>query len=545
MKVLYACIMVLVLSAALAVHGQVTQAPTTDSQIQALQNALHEQQQQINRLHEELQQRDAAVQQVQLQLNDLQLQASHGQVGQAVLENAVAHMSSPADPVEPVVVPEGPKTIAFRGVQITPGGYLSANTIFRTHNANSDVSDSFGSLPWNGSANGELSEFRFSARHSRFSLLFEGKLRDMKATGYYEMDFLGASTNGNETQTNGFAPRVRMLFANLDRKDGWSFMGGQMWSLVTANKKGIAPFTEDLPSEIDASYNVGFTYARQLGFRVTKKVNEKFSFAFSVENPETVLNVQNPPANVMGFSTSTNATSPNNGFALSNTPGSTGVSTDLAPDLLAKVAFDPGYGHYEIKAVGRFFRDRMNGVTDTSKGGGLGFGVVLPVIPKKVDLSLQGLGGRGIGRFGTTSGPDVTLRPNGTVIPVLGYQASAGIVTHLNPKFDFYLYGGNEYYGRSAYLNSSNKWVGYGIPSDVLSGCSVEVMTGTQACNAQTRDTWEASPGFWYRIWKGKEGTVQYGMSYAYVHRKAWAGVGGNPTSIENIVMTSFRYYLP
>jgi len=387
MKVFYACIIVLVVSAALTVQAQVSQPPTTGDQIQALQNALHEQQQQINRLRDELQQRDASFRQVEQQLDQLQLQASHS--SEAQLQNAVAHIgSAAAEPVEATPVQEGPKTIPFRGVQITPGGFLAANGVFRSDNANSDVGDSFGSLPFSGSANGRLSEIHLTARHSRFSLLFQGKLHEMNASGYYEMDFLGASTNGNEMQSNGFAPRVRLLFANLETKSGWSFLGGQSWSLLTANKKGIAPFAEALPSEIDASYNVGFFYARQLGFRVTKSFNNKTWIAFAIENPESVLNVQNPPANVMGFANSTNATSPSNGYALSNTPGSNGVSTDLAPDLIAKIAFEPGWGHYEVKAVGRFFRDRMNGNTDITEGGGLGFGVVLPVVKNKVDLTL-------------------------------------------------------------------------------------------------------------------------------------------------------------
>jgi len=33
---------------------------------------------------------------------------------------------------------------------------------------------------------------------------------------------------------------------------------------------------------------------------------------------------------------------------------SNGFSTSFAPDLLAKVAFEPGWGHFEFKALGRF-----------------------------------------------------------------------------------------------------------------------------------------------------------------------------------------------
>ena len=51
----------------------------------------------------------------------------------------------------------------------------------------------------------------------------------------------------------------------------------------------------------------------------------------------------------MGFNTSTNASVPN-GSTLNYLSGSAnGMSTDLAPDFIGKLAFEPGYGHFEIK----------------------------------------------------------------------------------------------------------------------------------------------------------------------------------------------------
>ncbi len=450
---------------------------------------------------------------------------------------------------------EHPAQIHFRGVTITPGGFLAANTVFRLHNENADVLDTYGNAPFSGTANSHLSEFRFTARHSRISLLFEGKIHDWKATGYYEMDFEGAAPTANEVQTNSFQPRIRQLWAQVEMKNGFSFLGGQAWSLLTSNRRGISPTTLFIPLTLSASYNVGHTYARQAGFRVTKNFNEKAWLALAVENPESVLNVQPTAAsNVFGFATSTNAQSPNSGFTLTNTPGGTGVSTDLAPDLIAKVAFESGWGHYEIKALGRFFRDRFSGNNDVTAGGGLGFGIILPVIAKKFDLVIQGLGGRGIGRYGTANGSDVTLRPNNTILPILSYQTLVGLELHPAPKLDLWLYGGNEYFGRAAYTTTSGTTmigVGYGSPLNNLSGCNLETPTSSQPCNAQNRDVWQIQPGFWYRFWRGKEGTMQYGMSYSYVHRRAWAGtvatsVGvSNPVGINNIVMTSLRYYFP
>jgi hypothetical protein len=92
-------------------------------------------------------------------------------------------------------------------------------------------------------------------------------------------------------------------------------------------------------------------------------------------------------------------------------------STVLAPDLVAKVSFDHSCGHFEIKALGRFFRDRIastattNGHTNITGGYGVGFGALMPFVNKKLDVSLEGLLGQGIGRYGSSGLPDATLNP--------------------------------------------------------------------------------------------------------------------------------------
>jgi len=534
---------------------------TASSEIEALREALDAQQQQIQQLRDEAQRRDAALQQLQQQLSTLQSTATQAQSAAdsaatssqntaatltqiqttvADLKTATSGGATTQDVEKRLSEVEQPLQIHFRGITITPGGFLAANTVFRLHNENADVLDTYGNVPFSGTANTHLSEFRFTARHSRISLLFEGKIHDWKANGFYEMDFEGAAPTANEVQTNSFQPRIRQLWAQVQMNNGVSFQGGQAWTLLTTNRKGISPTTLFIPLTLSASYNVGHTYARQPGFRVTKNFNEKVWLAFAVENPETVLSVINPPANVFGFSGNANTLTPSSGFV----PNATGISTDKAPDLIAKVAFEPGWGHYEIKALGRFFRDRLTGTNHTVGGGGLGFGVILPVIAKKFDFVIQGMGGRGIGRYGTANGSDVTLRPNGTIVPILSYQALVGLELHPAPKWDLWVYGGNEYFGRSAYTSGTPTiGVGYGSPLNILSGCSLE--TTALACNAQNRDVWQVQPGFWYRIWRGKEGTLQYGMSYSYVHRRPWAGIGGRPVGINNIIITSFRYYFP
>jgi len=41
---------------------------------------------------------------------------------------------------------ESPLAIHFKGITLTPGGYLDAAGIYRTHNENGDVASTFGNI---------------------------------------------------------------------------------------------------------------------------------------------------------------------------------------------------------------------------------------------------------------------------------------------------------------------------------------------------------------------------------------------------------------
>ena len=60
----------------------------------------------------------------------------------------------------------------------------------------------------------------------------------------------------------------------------------------------------------------------------------------------------------------------------------------------------------------------------------------------------------------------------------------------------------------------------------------------------------EGTLGFWYRFYSGPRGKFQFGTQYSYVTRETWSGVAGpgtsgSPSGLDNMVYTSFRYYLP
>lgn len=516
---------------------------TIQQQLVDLKARVDAEHQRIQELQQQLSDRERGLDQLQEQMNGLQTNAFEKNSGNNVQNDYSAAPNSTGVPN--VADTEHPAAIHFRGITLTPGGFFDTTAIYRTHDENADVDSTFGGIPFSGTANAHLSEFRGSARASRLSLLAEGKINSWKASAYAEVDFEGAAPTANELESNSFNPRARQLWAQLEFNNGLSVAGGQTWSLLTTYRKGIELRQEMVPMTIDLQHVPGYNWARQWSFRVTKNFHKNMWAAFSVENPETSLSVINPPAGVFGFNTSPNATSPGSVFTLSNTPGANGISTDVAPDLIGKLVFEPGWGHYEIKAIGRFFRDRFDSSNNYTAGGGGGIGIILPAT-KKLDVILEGLAGTGIGRYASGLGPDVTLRPDASVVPLRALHTMAGLEWHPTSRWDWYVYGGDEYNSRASYINTAGLPVGYGSRLNDNSGCQLEAPSTSQPCQAQTRNLWQVQPGFWYRFYKGSAGTVAMGMSYSYTNRSTWVGLDGlQPKGIENIVMTSFRYYLP
>ena len=532
--------------------------------VSAQQEQLEAQREQLNQLKVQMQQLREATQAATVATQKVQGSADNAQQSAATVNDKVQELSSlvtglKADTASAALALQAarksiadidhPTALHYKGIALSPGGFVTADTITRTRNENADVTSNFGAVPFTGVANSQLSEFRASARASRLSLLAEGAAGSTKFTGYYEVDFLGQAPTANQIQTNSFNPRQRQLWAQAAFSNGLTITAGQYWSLITTNRKGIATRAEFVPNTLEGSYVVGYNYLRQTAFRVTENFNDRIWAAFEVANPETNQpNASFVPPNLFGFNNSSNAGSPN-GNTLNFLAGSSnGFSTNLAPDLLAKVAWEPGWGHYEFKALGRFFRDRINGQNNHAYGGGLGAAAILPVVAKKADFTIEGLAGNGIGRYGAANGSDITLRPDGWIVPIHAIHLMAGLELHPRPKLDVFLYGGDEYYRRAPYVDPTNstKPAGYGSPFVVNTNCGVEVIpSGGAACGAQNKNLWHATSGLWYRAYKGPFGTLQYGVQYELLHRTAWAGVGGAPQGAVNVVMTSVRYLLP
>ena len=563
--------------------------PTISTQLSEMKQAIDAQQQQIKQLSDLVQSRDQKIQQLEQRLDQSQTVASQAQtkadtaVAQtaeqeqtvATLKNDVTDLKSGVtnsvlnlqETQKRIGELESPLAIHFKGITITPGGFMAAESVYRNRALGADINTPFNSVSMPGSGQNSVSEFFGSGRQSRVSLLAEGKFNDTKLTGYVEADFLSAGITSNNNQSNSYSLRQRQVWGQAALSNGWSFTGGQMWSLVTETKKGVDNRTEVLPMTIDPQYHVGFSWARQYGFRVAKNFNNHVWLAASLENPQTTFSARGNALN----------------FALGG-PGVSGglynptanYSFNATPDLILKAAFEPGFGHYEIFGVLSRFRDRIypceeppadpalcNGgivstqgaFNDSKNGAGLGANARITLF-KQVDFGLHALGGNGVGRYGTSGLPDATVNPDGTLAPLRTYQGLATLEWHM-PRFDVYLNGGEEYVKRHWQIDPvSGKAVGYGSPLFNTSGCYTETIPGSSGsngfsfgglanCNADTQSVIEGTFGFWLRLYNGPKGKLQLGPQYSYISRGAWRGTVGEPHGIENMVLTSFRYYLP
>jgi hypothetical protein len=600
-------------------HRPVAAAPAqpaiTAADIQALKDGLAAQQQQIQQLTQQLQQMQQSSQQAQAAAADAankaaaaQTQASQQQQtvvelksdvadlktvnsaasNNAVLKNAVLTLqdSPQTSGGEPTQVfntqMESPITIRFRGINITPGGYAAAEFVRRSRALGADLPTPFNSLTMPGASQSRLSEFFGSGRQSKATVFVDGRLGHVDLSSYVSGDFLSAGVTSTSTQTNSYTFRLRQAWAQAKFQNGWSFLGGQAWSLVTEDAKGIAPDddmgkTNDArPKTIDPSYNVGFDFARQYGVRLTKSFGDKVAVAFAIENPQATLTTHGNANNYLlgetGASNSYNTTA--------------NYSFNPSPDIIAKVAFDPGFGHYEVFGLADRFTDRVfpcvefaagsalctaNGATsatgayNASKEGG-GFGASARwTFAKRVTFGLKGFGGSGVGRYAPGGLSDVSINPDGTIHLIKNLHG-LGTLEFKTKKLTVYSYGGVEYAARTFARDPlANKGaganVGYGAPTFNNSGCYTEVAPGsggfspggTGTCTGDTRALIEGTLGFWYKFYSGPRGAFQYGTQYSYVTRNTWSGTGGlpsgsaglQPNGLDGMVFTSFRYYLP
>ena len=552
-------------------------------------------QRQINALQKQLQTLQSQVTETKQQAKAAQQSAQtaqqSAQTAQQTVQNIPAGLYN-ADVALPTKAAAAPSW--FGGIHVSlAGSYIAMEGVWRQHNEiSSGASDPpFGTLPFHNSPLWFENENRYSAQQSRLAIKASGDIDPAQhLTAYWENDWLGAGVTANSRESNSYNLRMRQAWLFYDN-DNYHFnvLAGQAWSLVTANKVGILPGTENAPLAIDAQYVVGFDWARQPQLRFVQDWNKVAWFGVSVESSQTAFASNGTPlalsaanGTVVPTGLGVNAANACNAAGLLN--NTTSCSNNKFPDVVEKVALDPGWGHYEAVGIQRWFTDdvSLTGAPFLAKGApsttwaektnfgwGVGGSVLLPVIPKFLDLQGSVLTGEGLGRYGSSQLADVTIGPDGTLKPLKSTHVLLGFVAHPWVGLDVYGYAGQE-------QNNSNFWDqtvagkttngGYGNPSYLNGGCEqVNTSAAVQgsagfntpfvgACTANVHRTQELTIGFWQQLYKGDLGQVRFGAQYEFVRLQAFDGSpkvsaangltpnqGLNPYN--NIVFFSLRYY--
>ena len=429
---------------------------------------------------------------------------------------------------------ESPLQFRIGTTTIMPVGFMDFTGVFRSTTTGAGIGTNFGSIPFTNGVTGKLTEFRFSAQNSRLGLRADTDVKGAHVMGYYESDFLGFVPVNAPVSTNSYTFRLRLFWLDI-RKDKWEILGGQSWSLLTPNRKGLSPLPDDVffSRNVDANYQLGITWARQAQFRFVYHPSETATLGLSLEAPEQYIGGSG------GGGTITFPTAFVNSYAAQLDSGGTTLNVpNLHPDIIAKVAFDPKVSdhnlHIEFGGIVRSFRV-YNPLTNqklTSTGGGGTYGLNLELV-KNFRFVSNGFISDGGGRYIFGNAPDLIIRGDGS--PSLVHSASivAGFEANLSSKFLLYGYYGGVYIQRNIAIDPANgKPVGYGF---------------TGSPNSNNRNIQEGTLGYTYTFWRdAKYGAVQFMTQYSYLTRNPWAVAAGQPgTTHAHIVFINLRYLLP
>ncbi len=590
-------------------------------QLREMRETLKAQQDQIDSLKSQISAKSSDVTAAQQTAADAQTQAAAAAASAAQAQAAVAATSNKVDSVSSSVTQlqtttanlndtvvtsqkkledeiEAPTALRYKGVNITPGGFVAFEGVWRQHSVNSDINTPFNSIPFPAANEGHVSELNFSGRQSRLSVLVAGDAGSYRLSGYWEMDWLGTGTSSNNNQSNSYVLRQRQIWGKAETQGGFTVTGGQMWSLVTEDALGTDARTEIQPLTIDPQYMVGYSWTRQPGIRVQQRWGNYNSGAFTIA-------ASAEQAQITSFTVASTVTAAiptefyfggigqNGGLynaasniGTGNTAGSGGITTyanNVAPDVIVKAAFDEPWLHFEVGGIGRFLRNEFfpvatiagtaaaptytygtNLESNTAKAGGI-FGSIRVKPMPLFEVAVQAMAGQGVGRYGSSQLADATLRPNETLEPVRNYHGLFSFVVHPTKKLDFYTYYGGEYAQRTVYTTGEGDLIGYGpnnlndtdcynspsASSTTLSdGGSAGAITAAD-CNSPTRYIQEAMGGLTYRVVDSpKFGRLQYQVTYSYIQRNLWSGVGSastptGPRATEPMIHVSMRYYIP
>jgi TolA-binding protein len=471
---------------------------------------------------------------------------------------ASAAAPAPQTPQKTETAPASPLSFNIGNAKFTPGGFMDLTNFFRSKDMGSGIGSSFNSIPYNNALPlGALTEDHFSIQNSRIALRVDSTVAGGAVIGYVEADFLGFTNDNLNVTSNSNTLRSRLYFVDY-RRGKWEILGGQNWSMVTPSRTGIAVMPADVfnTQDMDTNYNVGLIWERTAQFRFILHPSNKLAVGFGIENPQQYTgNAVTFPTTPIAFNTTqVNTGTSLNSAAIAASPALTTNSLatpDVAPDVIAKIAFDPnptGHAiHLEAYGLFRTFRiNSFNGTTNlgntTIHGAAGSFNSNFEIFKnfKIFETAFYSVGG---GReIGNTNVPDfvVTPAPNATsrlgLSPVHSDAGIVGLEYQTTPKFMVYGYYGYVYIARNFSLTGCGAGgaspCGYGFPG---------------SSNSNNRSVQEPTIGFIPTFWRNPNyGALSLITQFSYLSRAPWFIAPNAPRNAHlGMAYIDLRYTLP
>jgi hypothetical protein len=525
-------------------------------------------------IESEMQQLRELVQSQAEELNDLRTRLAAVEAGGTVSKEAPASTAPPASIFQPSTSAaiasvsaspnamkrdvasdqnenKSPLSFKIGSAEFTPGGFLDFTALYRSTNVGSGIATAFGSIPFNNVLpQAGLSETRFSSQYSRLSLKVDTPLTESTSlTGYVETDFLGFQPANAYQTANSDSLRLRVYWADV-RHGKWEVLAGQEWSLLNPNRVGLSPLTQDVFTTLDEdpNFQVGLTWARQAQVRVVYHPASNWAVGISLENPQQYV-----PGSVVFPSTFFTTQFDNGSGSTSAASSATNTAVpNVDPDIIVKTAFDahPAGRSLHIEVAGllrsfKVFNDLMTPpTTNTITGGGGSLNVNYEII-HNLHLIANTFYSDGGGRYIFGLGPDVVVKPDGTLSAVHSGSGIGGFEYQVTPHYMFYGYYGGAYFERNYGFLAAT-------PSSSCDGISGFTCVGfgfPGSANSANRLVEEETIGIIPTLWSNANyGRLQAITQYSYLIRTPWSNIStpGNPKNAHtNMVYVGLRYVLP
>ncbi|MGB9487584.1 MAG: hypothetical protein WCD04_15910 [Terriglobia bacterium] len=465
-------------------------------------------------------------------------------VASTLIPSAAVPSATPAPAQKEEADKASPLQFHIGTASIIPVGFMDFTSVYRNHDTNGSIATNFGSIPYASSSAyaPNLSEFRLSTENSRIGFRVDADVKGVHVIGYMEADFHGNNATNVAETTNSNTLRERQYWVDLNTGH-FEVLGGQIWSLMTPGRTGISPIPADIfyTQVIDVNYQAGLVFGRIPELRFVYHPSKQVAFAIALDSPDQYAGGNGGSGTiVLPAALNTSATYQGE---LDYGSGNTLSTPNRAPDIIAKLAFDPvKQVHLEIGGVARSFKVYYPGVAATSTvaaipastfsaegaGGFLNFSVE-PV--KGLRLLTNNYWSDGGGRYIYGEAPDLIAHADGSISLIHSGSTVTGFeLTH--KKTVIYAYYGGIYIGRNTAIDTNGKLVGYGY---------------TGSANSQNRIIQEATFGINQTLWKhAKYGALIFMGQYSYLTRSPWYVASGQPANASiNMLFFNLRYSLP